>query len=113
MSDGQKPGFYAGELHPGEMDDLEAARTTGLLEEIAMLRMTMRRTMAMARDLEKLDELLEVLKALSAASGRLASLVRAQVEVSGKRGSEMEALLERTLAEITAELGLDESQASR
>jgi hypothetical protein len=105
-TEAQEQSFYTRGLRRGEAGDLEAARQQGLLEEIAMLRITIRRAMTLARDLDDLDEVLEVLKVISAAAGRLASLMRAHAQVSGKRGSELEALFEQALAEVSAELGI-------
>ena len=97
-------GFYARQMRQAEANDLAAARQPGLLDEIAMLRIAMRRTMEQARDIDNLDQQVEVLRALGMAAGRLAMLVRTHVLVSGQKKSAIDALLEQALDEVLHEL---------
>jgi|PlaIllAssembly_1097288.scaffolds.fasta_scaffold1752298_1 hypothetical protein len=97
-------GFYARQMRQAEANDLAAARQPGLLDEIAMLRIAMRRTMEQARDIDNLDQQVEVLRALGMAAGRLAMLVRTHVLVSGQKKSAIDALLEQALDEVLREL---------
>jgi hypothetical protein len=97
-------GFYARQMRQAEANDLAAARQPGLLDEIAMLRIAMRRTMEQARDIDNLDQQVEVLRALGMAAGRLAMLVRTHVLVSGQKKSAIDALLEQALDEALREL---------
>jgi hypothetical protein len=96
-------GFYATQMRQAEANDLEAARQPGLLDEIAMLRIAMRRTMEQARDIDSLDQQVEVLRALGMAAGRLAMLVRTHVLISGQKKSAIDALLEQALDEVLRE----------
>ena len=62
----------------GAASDLQDQVQIGLHEEAALLRQAMRRTLALAADVDDLDEMIKVLRAISGAAGRLAVLLRAQ-----------------------------------
>ncbi len=70
----KKTGFYARQFSQAEARDLQAADERGLLDEIALLRVAMRRTIELADGISELPEMVQALKALSAAAGRLAGL---------------------------------------
>jgi hypothetical protein len=79
-----KHGFYSRLFRAGENDDLRHD-IAGLEHEITLLRVMIRRTMQLADGIDDLNEATRVLYALSAASSRLASLVRAQKYVKPNR----------------------------
>jgi hypothetical protein len=104
----RKPGFYARQFRQAETRDLQAADERGLSDEIAMLRVAMRRTIELADGVSELPEMVQVLKALAIASGRLADLLRAQEQVDRSQRSEVADLLAQELAALAADYKLAE-----
>lgn len=104
----KKTGFYARQFSQAEARDLQAADERGLLDEIALLRVVMRRTIELADGISELPEMVQALKALSAAAGRLAGLLRTQGQVANSRRSEVTDLLNQELAALAAEYRLSE-----
>ncbi len=77
-----KHGYYSRLFHSMESTDLENAPSGNLENEIALLRVMIRRTMELADGIDDLREATRVLSALGAAAGRLAILLRAQKSLS-------------------------------
>ncbi len=73
-----KHGYYSRLFHSSESSDLEITPSGSLENEIALLRVMIRRTMELADGIDDLSEATRVLGALGAAAGRLATLLRAQ-----------------------------------
>ena len=73
-----KHGYYSRLFRKIESSDLQDAPADNLENEIALLRVMIRRTMELADGIDDLREATRVLVALGAASGRLANLLRAQ-----------------------------------
>lgn len=73
-----KHGFYSRLFHTAEAVELSEAESASLVHEITLLRVMIRRTMALADGIDDLKEATRVLDALGAAAGRLANLLRAQ-----------------------------------
>jgi hypothetical protein len=100
-------GFYAGIFLPGELEDLTQAMELNLTDEIDMLRVLMRRVFnRLIEDSDDLKTWVGALNVLSAATQRLATLVRAQKQLgedrTGVAGSISQALGE-LLQEMRAE----------
>jgi hypothetical protein len=104
----QPKSFYSKGFRKAEAADLHAAGETGLADEIAMLRVAIRRTIQLADGVEDPLEMLQVLKALAIASGRLADLIRTQVKVLESKDSDVITLLSQAISEVRAEMKLDE-----
>lgn len=102
-----KHGFYSKRFLPLELSDLDTALGDGLEDEIALLRVIIRRVFEYATDDEKqsLDQWSRTLNTLGAASTRLAALIRTQQVVSGG-GSSVLDLLSEAIGGISHELGL-------
>jgi predicted NBD/HSP70 family sugar kinase len=104
-----KHGFYSKRFRPLEIQDLDTALGDGLEDEIALLRVIIRRVFEYADDDDKqtLDQWSKTLNTLGAASTRLAALIRTQQVVSGG-GSSVLDLLSEAIGGISHELGLGE-----
>jgi len=76
-----KPGFYSHQFNEVETKDLEALLADGLQDEIDMLRVMMRRVMALAKGVEDQDQAVRSLGSLSLAAIRLARLLKIQKDL--------------------------------
>lgn len=92
-----KHGFYSRRLH-------ELQKEGGLENEIAMVRLLVRRVSELAADPElDLTDLLKALDTLSSGADRLARLLRAQKEMDGAAPAGFNPVLERVLEKLTRE----------
>ena len=73
-----KHGFYSRQFQERELTDLEEIDAEGLENEIAMLRVMMRRLMERVNHCEDLEQLNAVVGTLGMASSRLASMLRTE-----------------------------------
>ena len=73
-----KHGFYSRQFRERELTDLEEIDAEGLENEIAMLRVMMRRLMERVNHCEDLDQLNAVVGTLGMAASRLASMLRTE-----------------------------------
>jgi hypothetical protein len=77
-----KHGFYSRRFRKIELEDLATALSPGLLDEIAMLRVVMRRVFDHATDTQRdLEDWSNALDILGMASTRLARLLRTQKDL--------------------------------
>jgi len=100
-------GFYAGIFLPGEIDDLRQAMETSLTGEIDMLRVLMRRVFN--RLIEESDDLkawVGALNVLSAATQRLATLVRTEKQLGEDRAG-VAGAISQALGEVLKEMGAE------
>lgn len=95
-------GFYGDEFTRVEARDLGAAVSTGLQDEIALLRVAMRRLFTYANLSQETDPQAwaKVLNSLSGASARLSTLLRTQRELGGSEKEEIMAALNQALKEV-------------
>lgn len=112
-----KHGFYSRRFRDIEAADLEGALQDGLGDEIALMRVMIRRVFEYANEeagdlgssgkspSECLAAWSGALSALGAASTRLAGLLRTQKLLGGNEGDVM-AALRTALSEVTQELGV-------
>jgi len=108
-----KHGFYAKKYFPLEISDLDTALGEGLLDEIALLRVTIRRVFEIANDCDQqdLDTWCKSLNTLGTAATRLAGLLRANQVISGGQGNTLE-LLAQQFGKVAHELGYTDPSAS-
>lgn len=85
-----KHGFYAKRMAPLELSDLDTALGTGLTDEIALLRVIIRRVFDYANDHDRqdLEQWSFSLNTLGAACTRLAGLLRTDQILGGGKGPE-------------------------
>ncbi|OGN91947.1 MAG: hypothetical protein A2Y88_01875 [Chloroflexi bacterium RBG_13_48_10] len=98
-----KNGFYSRLFLTHESSDLSDSESGSLEQEITLLRVMIRRTMALADGIEDLKEATRVLDALGAAAGRLANLLRAQKSLSESH-SQMANEISAAIQQVNAEL---------
>lgn len=96
-------GFYAEEYSPKERETLEAALAVGLHDEIVMLRVVMRRVLALGEGVEDLDRAVRLLATMSAAAARLAGMIRTQKALGGD-DDQLGRVLSETIEALTEEL---------
>lgn len=74
-------GFYFNQFKPLEVKDLEDLPSTGLEDEIAILRIATRRVFILANDADDIDQMIEGLGDLGLASIRTSRSLKAQKEI--------------------------------
>ncbi len=74
-------GFYSSLFKPLEVKDLENILSTGLKDEIAMLRVATRRAFELANDADDIDQMIKALGALGLASICTSRSLKAQKEI--------------------------------
>jgi len=99
-----KHGFYSRQFQERELTDLEEIDAEGLENEIAMLRVMMRRLMERINNCEDLEQLNAVVGTLGMASSRLASMLRTESFLGKKQGMDEE--ISQGLREAAIELGI-------
>jgi hypothetical protein len=99
-------GFYSRRFRKTEVQDLENAYFSGINDEIAMLRVCIRRAIEWGKDIQSLPEALDFLRTISLAAGNLSRLVRTQKIIAG---SGLDLAIEQTILAIGAELGIYDS----
>ncbi len=87
-----KHGFYSRDFSRLEVEDLELVLRDGLDDEIAMLRVSLRRLFQLSKETEDLDKAARILTTLSQASGQLANLLRAHKLLTGNSKTVDEAI---------------------
>ncbi len=104
-----KHGFYSRRFNCLELRDLDTALADGLDDEIALLRVTIRRVFDLATDEgEDSETWFKALSTLGMASTRLAGLLRTQKIIQGDTSSVASAL-SQALGEVCDELGIHQS----
>jgi hypothetical protein len=102
--------FYTSQFTHNEAEDLRAGRQEDgaqppdLLDEIDLLRVAMRRTLELSSSSDSLHENIQVLRALAAAAGELASLARAYSQGKTKRAADKAEVYRQALEKLRLEL---------
>lgn len=100
-----KHGFYSRRFRPLEVSDLDTIMTDGLVDEIALLRVIIRRVFEQVdSDAANLDDWTKSLNTLGAAATRLAGLLRTQQIISGGAG-DIVSVLSDAIGGVAHELG--------
>ena len=103
-----KHGFYSHRFKSIELSDLDSALSDGLTDEIALLRVIIRRVFEYAdTGAEDLDAWSRALNTLGAASTRLAGLLRTQQIIAGD-GGDVVSVLSQAIGEVAHDLGLSD-----
>jgi hypothetical protein len=104
-----KHGFYSRRFNPLEINDLDVALREGVEDEIALLRVTIRRVFDLAtQEGDDPETWCKALSTLGLASSRLAGLVRTQKLIKGDSSSVASAL-SQALGEVCDDLGIHRS----
>jgi len=89
-----KHGFYSRRFRALELSDLSIVLTDNLDDEIALVRVIMRRLFSIAnKEAKTLDDWKSVLFAIGSASTRLARLIRTQYLISNNKGGVFDTVL--------------------
>ena len=100
-----KHGFYSRRFQDLEAKDLETVLREGLEDEIALMRVMIRRVFDYANDnAGDLEDWMETLNVLGSASTKLAGMLRNQKLFGGSKSDALDAL-SKALAEVTSEFG--------
>jgi uncharacterized protein YjcR len=104
-----KHGYYSRRFRKLETNDLaRLEEDNGLIGEITLLRVLIRRVFEAANEeADNLDTWIKALKTLGTAFARLATLIKAQRDLHGGEESELAAVLNQAINEVTHEFGLD------
>jgi len=107
-----KHGFYSHHFNSLELSDLDTALSEGLTDEIALLRVIIRRVFEYA-DFESQDmhTWSKALNTLGAASTRLAGLLRTQQLIAGD-SADVVSVLSQAIGEVAHDLGLSDPAAN-
>jgi hypothetical protein len=97
--------FYSHGYHHEERDALISFIADGVHDEIAMLRVFIRRVFIMANGIDDMDETIRLLDSLGRSTTRLANLVKTQKIVSNDQ-SETAQQISQAIAEVIKEMGL-------
>jgi threonine dehydrogenase-like Zn-dependent dehydrogenase len=101
-----KHGFYSRQFRDQENLDLEAILAEGLDDEIAMLRVAMRRYFEVAAGIDDIEVLANTVGIMGMAATRLASLLRVRKLIGGGDEEKLLKTINQAIAELTEELGL-------
>ena len=104
-SNALKHGFYAGQPLPAEVVPAQVDEVQGLHEEIAMLRIFMRRVMLQSDHPMDHRELLDTMRALSLASLSIARLLKVQHLIYGGT-NEIEDIISQAITQVSQEMNL-------
>jgi hypothetical protein len=104
-----KHGFYSQRFKTMELADLSTALQDNLEDEIALLRILMRRVFEYAdAAADSLEEWEHALSTLGSAASRLAGLLRTQQAITGKN-KDVVGMLSEAIGEVAHELGINKS----
>jgi hypothetical protein len=98
--------FYGRQLSFFEQEDMDAALADGLRDEIAMLRVLMRRTLELTRDLDDHVEVIKALSAMGLATVRLANLLKTEKELGGGATATTR-MITNAIKRVADEMGLE------
>ena len=101
-----KHGFYSRRFTASEAEDLEARLCEGISDEVAMMRVVVRRLFDVSSDEDQdLEKLMATLNTLGMAAIRIGSLLRLEYMLGGKE-SDTASVISQALTDIAKELKL-------
>jgi hypothetical protein len=101
-----KHGFYSRRFTASEAEDLEARLCEGITDEVAMMRVVVRRLFDVSSDEDQdLEKLMATLNTLGMAAIRIGSLLRLEYLLGGKE-SDTASVISQALTDIAKELKL-------
>ena len=101
-----KYGFYINPSQKKDLKDHEAHEFTGLNDEIAMLRVHIRRIVRAAAEIDDFYAQLDLLRVLCLSTDALTRLIRTQLLLSGSQENEVTRAFNQALEDVTKELGI-------
>ena len=101
-----KHGFYSESFKNLSSNDIEAVLSEGLDDEIALLRVLLRKFVDMTEGFENLNQAAQILDLAGMTATRLGNLLKIQSLLGGK-GDETLQILNEVIEEVNKEFGLD------
>lgn len=102
-----KHGFYSRQFQDQELLDLEAIMAEGLDDEIAMLRVAMRRYFELVtQHITDIDYMANTVEIMGMAATRLAGLLKIKKFLGGGEDEELLSTINQAIADVAEELGL-------
>lgn len=100
-----KHGFYSRRFRELELEDLDAALADGLANEIALLRVAMRRLFELADEdnARDLDNVIRVTNTIALTAAKLSGLMRTQHMLGGDQETETAAAISQAIREVLKE----------
>ena len=105
IPESQHHGFYSHGFHQVESEELHCLIAGGVQDEIAMLRVFIRRVFTLGDGIEDMDEAVRLLDTLGLSATRLANLVKTQKLLNNDQ-SEIAQDISQAIAEVIKEMGL-------
>lgn len=102
-----KHGFYSRQFKKADLDALAASNSSGLKDEIAMLRLFIGRVVALGVDVDNLPEAISLLRVLCLATAGMSRLLKTEYLISGK-ANELNTALDEALLKAMEEFGIAE-----
>jgi len=102
-----KHGFYSRAWRASDRHSVEQLGTRGLEEEVALLRVYIRRLIEMDQEDADLKTLQDLVRTLSLACQTIQRMLKAQGELHKDDDSELRQVINRAILEVTQELGID------
>jgi hypothetical protein len=99
-------GFYARQFLPDEIRDLRAYFDRGMLDEIHMLRVAIRRFFEATSSQQDVETMTTALGSLGTAATRLSSLLKTQAELGGENNDELSEAISIAIREAAKELNI-------
>ena len=97
-------GFYSRYFREQELADLDAFDTKAFESEIAMLRTSTRRVLALGDGIDDLDKAMTLLRTLGEAAQRVANMIYKSYLVAGNQDSNLAQALSNALDNISKEV---------
>jgi hypothetical protein len=98
-----KHGFYSRRFRKSEADDLEQTSFTGLRDEIAMLRVCLRRIVEWGAAIKDFSDAMTFMRTISLGTGSLSRLISIQKAIGG---TDFESVIAQAVSEVSQELGI-------
>jgi len=99
-----KHGFYSHRFTPGELESLDPCISSGLSDEIALLKVLVRRLFEYADNPEDTDTICKTMATLSNSLTCLAGLVRTQKLLGGTENNQIMSALSEALKAVQDEI---------
>jgi hypothetical protein len=102
-----KHGFYAQQYLKADLASLDQASTVGVQDEIAMLRIYLRRLLMTSQQPQDILAAASVLRTITLAATAINRLIRTQFWISSNQENEVMQTIQQAIEEFTIEFGLD------
>ena len=102
-----KHGFYSRTWKLSDTNGLDKLKSKSLDEEVALLRVYIRRLIEMEQDDADLQTVQDLVRTLSLACQTILRMLKAQTELHEDDESELRQVIDQAIREVTHEMGID------